>query len=110
MSILEGRVHRVAAAGRLQAAERRTVDMIHAAGTGVVLTLLAVPASERDLGLADSVYQAVKSAIITDVPVMPGGDGGTAAVVLRARISDVTVLSAAERDLLTGWLDRILDG
>ncbi len=109
MSILEGRVHRVAAAGGLQAAERRTVDMIHAAGTGVALTLVAVPASERDLGLADSVYQAVKSAI-TDVPVIPGGDGGTGAVVLRARISDVTVLSAAERDLLTGWLDRILDG
>jgi hypothetical protein len=55
------------------------------------------------------VYQAVKSAI-TDVPVIPGGDAGTAAVVLRARISDVTVLSAAERDLLTEWLDRIVDG
>jgi hypothetical protein len=44
MSILEGRVHRVAAAGRLQVAERRAVDKIHAAGTGVVLTLVAVPA------------------------------------------------------------------
>ena len=51
--ILHARVHRVAAAGRLRVTERRAVELIHAAGTGAVLTLLSVPPADRDPGLAD---------------------------------------------------------
>ena len=39
------RVRRIAAAGRLKVAEERAVELIHAAGTGAVLTLLASPAA-----------------------------------------------------------------
>jgi len=109
MHILQGRVHRVAAAGRLKVTERRAVDMIHAAGTGVVLTLLTVPPEDRDLGLANSVYNAIKRAIVTEAPVVPSRDRTTAAVALRADLANVSVLSGAERALLTEWLDRIAD-
>jgi hypothetical protein len=107
--ILERRVHRIAAAGRLKVSERRAVEMIHAAGTGVILTLLAMPAEDRDLGLADSVYAAVKQAILTDSPVLPHADSTAAAVLLRADLAAISPLSAAERGLLAEWLDRIVD-
>ena len=108
MAILQGRVHRVAVAGRLKVTERRAVDMIHAAGTGVVLTLLSVPPADRDHGLADSIYAAVKRAIIVDEAAVPSGLPAVA-VTLRAGLSAVHVLSAAELSLLTEWLDRIAD-
>jgi len=105
--ILLDRMHRVALTGRLKVTERRAVEMIRAAGTGVVLTLLTMPPAERDLALVDSIYGAVKHAIISDVPVIPLGGTTSAAVALRANLSDVTVLSAAEHALMTEWLDRI---
>jgi hypothetical protein len=101
-------VHRVALTGRLKVSERRAVEMIHAAGTGVVLTLLSAPPADRDLGLADSVYAAVKRAIIVETPQVPSGTTAVA-VALRAGLSEVSVLSSAERSLLTEWLDRIVD-
>ncbi len=105
--ILRGRVHRVAEAGRLKVAERRAVDMIQAAGTGVVLTLLTMPPADRDLRLVDSLYHAVKRAIVTDLPVVSGSDATTAATALRAGLSKVSALSVAERNLMIEWLDRI---
>ena len=36
-------MHRVAAAGRLRVSERRAAELIRAAGTGAVLTLLSMP-------------------------------------------------------------------
>ncbi len=111
MAILEGRVHRVALAGRLKVSEPRAVDMIHAAGTGVVLTLLAMPPEHRDLELAKSVYNAVKQAIITDAATGSDNDATTtAAVTLRAGLSELPDLSGAERALFAEWLDRLVPG
>lgn len=109
MAILAGRVHRVAAAGRLRVTERRAVEMIHAAGTGVVLALLSMPPAGRDPELAPAVYRAVKQAIITDSPAVPNDDAVTAAVALRAGLPAVAVLSPGERALLGELLDRIAD-
>ena len=109
MTILADRVHRVAAAGRLQVGERRAVEMIHAAGTGVVLSQLAMPAGARDPGLATAVYTAVKQAVITAAPELPSGGTTVAAVALRAELDTVDVLSGGERALLTELLDRIAD-
>jgi len=108
--ILAARVHRVALAGRLAVTERRAALMIRAAGTGVVQTLLTLPSADRDLDLVEAVYGAVKRAIIVDAPVVPLGTATAAAIALRANLSEVTVLHAAERQLMLHWLDRIAAG
>lgn len=110
LEVLRARVHRVAATGRLRVPERRAVELIHAAGTGAVLTLLALPPADRDLGLADAMYEAVLRAILTDAPV-PGDDGATAsAVAFRTVVPELPGLTGTERALLSEWLDRAIDG
>lgn len=105
--ILSDRVHRVAAAGRLGVPEPRAVDIIRAAGTGVVLTLLSATPAQRDTGLVAALWAAVKRAILVAAPELPAARLGTAAVTLRAQLTDVTSLSASEQRLLADWLDRI---
>jgi AcrR family transcriptional regulator len=106
--ILETRVHRIAAAGRLRVGERHAVDLIQAAGIGVIQTLLGTPADARDPRLADSMFDAVLGQILTDVPVRADGATMAAVVAFRAVAPDLDALSAAERDLLTEWLDRAI--
>ncbi len=110
--VLRERVHRVALAGRLAVPEDRAVEMMHAAGTGVVATLLAAAADERDPALADAVWSAIRAAIIDEEPSPSDDERNTAraAISLRAGLPDAGQLSAAERLLLGEWLDRIADG
>jgi AcrR family transcriptional regulator len=123
--VLRARVHRVAEAGRLRVTERRAVDLISAAGTGVVLTLIDQPEAERDETLADTAWASVCAAILTgpatDPATGPGPATATAtatatvpspaaaAVTLRAALPGLTALTPAERTLLGDWLDRITD-
>jgi AcrR family transcriptional regulator len=109
LEVLRARVHRVAATGRLRVPEGRAVELIHAAGTGAVLTLLATPPEHRDLGLADAMYEAVMRSILTDVPALSADSAAAAAVAFRAVTPKLTVLTDAERALLTEWLDRAGD-
>ncbi|MGJ6969234.1 TetR/AcrR family transcriptional regulator [Streptosporangium sp. G11] len=110
LEVLRARVHRVAAIGRLRVPERRAVELIHAAGTGAVLTLLATPPEHRDLDLADAMYEAVTRSILTDVPTLPAGSAAAAAVAFRAVAPELTMLTETERALLSEWLDRVGDG
>jgi AcrR family transcriptional regulator len=105
--ILLARVHRVAEAGRLRVTERRAVDLIRAAGTGVVFTLIDQPEDERDEALADTAWESVCAAILTDPGTAAVPGPAAAAVTLRAALPDLTALTAAERALLGDWLDRI---
>jgi AcrR family transcriptional regulator len=105
--VLRARVHRVAEAGRLRVTERRAVDLIRAAGTGVVFTLIDQPEAERDHGLADTAWESVCATILTDQAAATAPSPAAAAVTLRAALPDVTSLTAAERALLADWLDRI---
>jgi hypothetical protein len=57
--------------------------------------------------LVEAVYRAVKQAIILDTPDLPHRSATAAAIALRANLSDVTGLSAAEQALMTEWLDRV---
>ncbi len=107
--VLEARVHRVAVTGRLRVSEQRAVDMIHAAGTGVVQALLSTPAEQRDAGLAESMYEAVLRQILTDPPEQPEAGPMAAVVAFRAVAPQLHMLSAAERQLLAEWLDRVVD-
>jgi AcrR family transcriptional regulator len=107
LEILTARVHRLAATGRLRVAERHAVELIHAAGTGAVLTLIATPADQRDLGLADTMYDAVLRTILSDAPELTESDTVSAAVALRVAAPDLPMLTVAERALLVEWLDRV---
>ena len=106
-AVLAAHVHRIAAVGRLRVAEDRAVAMLHGAGSGVALSLVALPPAERDAGLATATREAVLAAITTDAP--DGADPGpmAAAVTLRAALDDVPAFTAAERALLGEWLDRV---
>ena len=107
--VLEARVHRLAAAGRLRVSEPRAVGLIQAAGVGVIQTLLTTPPDERDLGLADAIFDAVLAQILTDA-AEPQDTGPLAtAIAFRALAPDLDALSTAERRLLADWLDRVID-
>lgn len=106
LAVLRARVHHIAEIGRLRVTERRAVELIHAAGTGTVLTLLSVPPEHRDLGLADAMFEAVTRSILTDAPTLPTGGAAEAAVAFRAVAPELTMLTGAERALLDEWLDR----
>jgi hypothetical protein len=110
LEVLRARVHRVAAIGRLRVPERRAVELIHAAGTGAVLTLLATPPEHRDLDLADAMYDTVMRSILTDVPTLPADSATAAAVAFRAVAPELTMFTDAERALLSESLDRAGDG
>jgi AcrR family transcriptional regulator len=106
LEILRARVHRVAAAGRLRVSERRAVDLIRAAGTGTVLTLLSMPPEERDSGLADAMHDTVMRTILTDAPALATGSATAAAVAFRTAVPDLPKLTEPERALMSEWLDR----
>ncbi|MGH3378239.1 MAG: TetR/AcrR family transcriptional regulator [Actinoallomurus sp.] len=106
LEVLRARVRRVAAIGRLRVTERRAVELIHAAGTGAVLTLLSMPPQDRDLDLADAMYDAVTQSILTDVPALAEDNVTAAAVTFQTVVPRLARLTDAERALLTQWLDR----
>jgi len=108
IGVLRARVHRVAEAGRLRVTERRAVDLIAAAGAGVVFTLINQAEDERDDTLADTAWQSVCATILTDASSATTGPAA-AAVTLRAALPDLTAFTAAERALLSDWLDRIAE-
>ncbi|BDT99061.1 MULTISPECIES: TetR/AcrR family transcriptional regulator [Nocardia] len=103
LRVLRDRVRRVAAAGRLRVGERRAVELVHAAGTGAALALLSVPPQERDLGLAEAMYEAVTHVILTEDP-SPATRDTTAAALCGA--PELPMLTDAERALLAEWLRR----
>ncbi|MER7794305.1 TetR/AcrR family transcriptional regulator [Streptomyces sp. NPDC097640] len=106
LDVLRARVHRVAAIGRLRVPERRAVELIHAAGTGAVLTLLAMDPQDRDPGLADAMYDAVARSILTELPAVAEDSAAAATIAFRAVVPDLPMLTATERSLLSEWLDR----
>jgi AcrR family transcriptional regulator len=107
--VLRARVHRVAEAGRLRVTERRAVDLIRAAGTGVVFTLIDQAEDERDGTLADTAWESVCAAILADASTAAITGPAAAAVTLRAALPGLTELTAAERALLGDWLERIAE-
>ena len=108
--VLETRVRRVAETGRLRVSEQRAVALIQAGGIGTIQTALATPAAERDPGLGDAMYEAVLRQILLDAPASDGGGAVAAIVAFRAVAPGIDAFSAAEKQLLTEWMDRALGG
>lgn len=111
VDVLATRIHRIAMAGRLGVSERRAVDLVHAAGHGTTLVLIATPAGERDPELSRIARDAIIAAITTDTTALatPSPSSGliNAAVTLRAMLPDADDLTGPERTLMHEWLDRI---
>lgn len=105
--LLAGHVARIAAAGRLRVPEHLAAELIHAAGSGTVLALLAAAPERRDPRLSELARDAVIAAVTTDVPAVPTPGPAAAALALRAQLPGTAALSAAERRLLAEWLERI---
>lgn len=105
--VLAKKIRRVAEAGRLRVDEERAAQLFHAAGSGITLTLIAMPEDHRDPALSDLAREAAVAAITTDAPAAatPGPVG--AAVALRAALPQTSALSASELGLLREWLERI---
>lgn len=107
IAVLRERVRRIARAGRLQMQLEQAVALIHAAGVGIVVTLLATPDTDRDPHLPGVAREAVLSAVIADVPVQPDGSIASLAIGLRAHLDEADVLTPGERLLLAELLDRL---
>lgn len=107
--VLAAHIHRIAQAGRLRVPEARAAHLVRAAGCGTVLTLIAMPAQERDLGVADLAREAVIAAITTDATRSATDGPVSSAIALRASLPQTTTLTLHERLLLSDWLDRLTD-
>jgi AcrR family transcriptional regulator len=107
-AILAGQVRRIAEAGRLRVGEERAVRLVHAAGSGTVFSLIAVPPEQRDPEQSPIARESIIATVTTDAPGAELGGGPVGrAVALRAVLPEATALSAVERALLAEWLDRI---
>ncbi len=105
--ILQQHIRRLAVAGRLRVSEERAADLVHASGCGTVLTLLAMPAEQRDRGLSEAAREAALAAITTQTPALESPSPVAAAIALRAVLPDATPLTRGERQLLEEWLARL---
>lgn len=109
--LLHSLVERVAAAGRLRVGVEQAAQMIHAAGTGVTLSLIHTPPDLRDPELSERTRDAVLAAITVEPRKRSGGRKPTPAshaIALKAALPELDApLSEAERALLAEWLDRI---
>lgn len=111
--ILRGMVQRLAEAGRLRLGVDAAAAMIHAAGVGVVLALLAEPDSPPEL--SESVREAVLAAIVAPEGGAQGGHGvtglevvATRAIGLKAVLPDAHgKLTPGETALFAELLDRL---
>ena len=117
IDVLRTRVRRIAEAGRLRVDEERAVHMIHAAGTGAVLTLLGQSAAERDDGFSDAMFDLVAAGILStgraatklskaSRSVTPSARASTLAVTFMTVLDDLPALTDAERGLMAEWLSR----
>ncbi|MGC4748147.1 TetR/AcrR family transcriptional regulator [Micromonospora sp. DT201] len=108
IEVLRTRVRRLAAAGLLRVDEQRALMMIHAAGNGTILALLATSAEKRDPGLSDAMFDAVISSILVTAPATPDTTMSAIAVTFATVVPDLPGLTDAERSLMTEWLNRSL--
>ncbi|MGW5061348.1 TetR/AcrR family transcriptional regulator [Streptomyces sp. NPDC004096] len=113
---LQRMVTRVAAVGRLRMSVERAAAVMHAAGVGVVSTLISTATEARDLETARVMREVVFEAITAPPAVEPESTGpgtGSAgpAMALRAALAEerAVPLSPGEKLLLVELLNRLAD-
>jgi len=118
VAVLQGLVARIAEAGRLRVDVAHATDLIHAAGTGIALTLAATPPEERDPRLSETMREAILSAITVPASAETSNGPDATSTAERVAVHAVAlrtlllteasgVLSDAERQLLSDWLHRL---
>jgi AcrR family transcriptional regulator len=107
--MLAALIHRIAEAARLRIPEPRAAQLVHAAGSGTTLALIATPEEQRDLALSEVAREAVIAAITTDPPNATARGPAGAAIALRALLPQTDALTEPEGALLNEWLTRIAD-
>jgi AcrR family transcriptional regulator len=106
LRFLRERVERVASAGLLAVSTERATNLIQAAGTGTVMTLLTL--TSPDPGLSSAAREAVIAAISTQGGLAHSeSDSTVPAMALYAQRDLLQQLTVAERELLAEWLLRI---
>ena len=105
LAVLRQRVRRIALAGRLKVSETRAVALLHAVGTGTILTLLSHDPASRDPGLSRAACDAVMAAITDETDT--SNTKAAAAATLRASLDATSLLTAGERGLMAELLDRL---
>lgn len=84
------------------------MEVLHPAGIGVVLTMLAVAPHKRDLDLADAMWTAASQTVLSDPAATAVGGVTATAVLFRTVLPELSALSDAERTLMVEWLDRAI--
>jgi len=108
IAILRRHIHAIAAAGRLVVSEEHAAQVVHAAGSGTALALLAQPVEQRDLEVSTATREAIIAAITTEPPARALSDSTIAAIALRANVTQISALTTSEIALLRDWLDRVI--
>ena len=113
---LQRMITRVAAVGRLRMSVEQAAAVMHAAGVGVVSTMISAPPEARGLKTADVTRDVVFDAITTLPAVEPasattGAGAAGPAMALRAALDQEKALplSPGEKLLLLEWLNRLAD-
>src|ERR687893_1798821 len=110
--ILHGLVQRVAESGRLRIGVEQAARMIHAAGMGVVLSLIAAEPGDRDPALSEATREAILAAVTTDAAPDAATDRDRVsgrAVALKAVLPVPPAgFTPSENALLSEWLDRLI--
>ena len=112
---LTAHMQMIAAAGRLRLPVGLAADLFHGAACGVVMTLLAVSAKERNMALSQVACEAALSSILTNRPIAPDYGTATAANMLQAqlvhadsqRLPASSLFTEAELSLMLEWLARL---
>ncbi|MGC5014111.1 TetR/AcrR family transcriptional regulator [Streptosporangium sp. DT93] len=107
LEILRGRIRRLAVGGWLRVDEELAITLIHATARGAVLTWLTLPEDRRNPALLTALRESMVAAVTGREPAVRDAGPAGAARALRAALPEQTVLSDAERRLLTEWLDRL---
>ncbi|MEU6609087.1 TetR/AcrR family transcriptional regulator [Streptomyces shenzhenensis] len=111
--VLRRIVERVAKAGRLRTSVETAATMVHSAGMGVTLTLIAAQDGDQLTayeGLADTVRDAILAAVLAPAggPEPGARPAPVHAIALKSLMRDgVRSLTPGERALLGELLDRI---
>lgn len=105
-NVLRHLVRALAGAGLLKVEESRATALVHAVGSGAVLTLINTPLEARDAGLATAAREALIAAITAANPA-PQEGATVAAITLRANLDSLDALTPGERHLMTELLDRV---
>lgn len=112
LGMLNQHMQRVAAAGRLTMSVARACALYHSSAVGMVLLLLSSAPEQRDMELSLIVRDHALAAITTSAPLglVPTLSAAANQVCTLLDVSgEGTTFSAAERTLLSEWLQRLVN-